>query len=79
MAKEGKGKKLRRAGKDKAYYASYRARYSGKLIRRRGDREKRQAFFAEHPDMGSPSQLLRRSYYLRIKTRKKKKQHANID
>jgi hypothetical protein len=56
-AKVGNRHKARRSSKDKDYYKRYRMMYSGKLIRRRGNRERRLKAANEHPEVGSPSQL----------------------
>lgn len=58
MAKQKAGaKKLRRSSADKGYYARYAATYPGKLIRRKGNRQKRIEAARLHPEIGSPSQL----------------------
>lgn len=60
------GRKLRRCYKDEGYYKAYRQSYSGKLIRRRANRERRLKAALEHPEIGSPSQLkLRRKKTLK--------------
>ncbi len=59
-SKVGSRKKGRRSAKHKTYYANFKAMYTGKLIRRRAKREKRIAAAKEHPEIGSPSQLIER-------------------
>ena len=56
-SKIGSRHKLRRSVRKQPYYEKYRQRYSGKLIRRRGDRERRILAAKAHPEIGSPSQL----------------------
>lgn len=61
MAKQKAGsKKLRRSSADKGYYARFKEQYSGKLIRRKANRQKRIEAARLHPEIGSPSQLRQR-------------------
>ena len=53
-------KKMKRSAKHKSYYEHFDRIYSGKVIRRRGERDKRVAAAKEHPEIGSPSQLRKR-------------------
>lgn len=50
-------KKSHRSAVKRAYYERYKQRYSGKLIRRRGEQQKRILAAKAHPEIGSPSQL----------------------
>ncbi len=59
-SKVGNKHKGQRSMRKKVYYERFRQRYSGKLIRRRGDRERRRLAAKAHPEIGSPSQLRER-------------------
>jgi hypothetical protein len=72
-SKVGSRKKQRRSAHKKGYYQNFMTRYSGKLIRRRGKREKQLAFFEANPTAGSPSQVR-----LRIKLKRKKERKHEL-
>ena len=69
--KIGSRKKSRRSSHKKAYYATFRARYSGKLIRRRAKREKNRAIAKLRPKRETPSDLRRRARRVGLKQRVK--------
>jgi hypothetical protein len=76
-SKVGSRKKGRRSAKKKPYYTAYRSRYSGKLIRARGKREKQIAFFEANPTQGSPSQIRMRNKNEKRKNANKRKNKEN--
>jgi len=77
--KVGSRKKGRRSAHSKAYYQTFRVRYSGKLIRRRARRERQLAFFEEHPEAGSPSQVRMRRKVANRKLRVKRNEEGALD
>jgi hypothetical protein len=76
--KQGSSKKGVRSGRNKrkGVYEAQRRRTTARKHRRAIKREKQHAFFAAHPDEGSPSQLRNRQGYVnaainRIKRKRK--------
>lgn len=72
-AKVGSRKKGMRSARKRPYYQAFRTRYSGKLIRRRGKRDKQIAFFEANPTAGSPSQIRMRITNTKRKLKNEKK------
>lgn len=79
QTKIGSRKKQRRSAHHKSYYQTFRARYSGKLIRRRARREKQVAFFKANPKAGSPSQVRMRIKVANRKLRVKRNENGALD
>jgi len=72
MAKQqGGSKKKSRSTRQKGKYEAQRRRTTARGHRRAIRREKRQKYFVENPDAGTPQRKLRRAYFERRKARKK--------